>query len=88
MRNLEPALRRKESVPEQARGVTLGLDRTTVPMTEWNEKGEIEVRYRMAYVATLSVSDGEAEPLQTRRYAAPEAQRRHRAGRRGRRCGT
>jgi hypothetical protein len=71
VRRIEPALRRKERVPAKARGVSLGLDRTTVPMTELNEKGEIEVHYRMAYVATLAVGDGEADPLLTRRYAAP-----------------
>lgn len=68
---VEPALRHKENVPQEARGVTVGLDRTTVPMAERDEKGEIEVRYRMAYVATVTVGDGEADPLQTRRYAAP-----------------
>jgi hypothetical protein len=68
---IEPALRRRESVPDEARGVTVGLDRTTVPMAERDDQGEIEVRYRMAYVATITVADREAEPLQTRRYAAP-----------------
>jgi len=70
VRRIEPALRRKERVPAQARGVTLGLDRTTVPMAEHDDDGELEVRYRMAYVATITVADREAEPLQTRRYAA------------------
>jgi hypothetical protein len=68
---VEPALRRKEEVPATARGLTVGLDRTTVPMAERDERGELEVRYRMAYVATVTIADGEAEPVQTRRYAAP-----------------
>jgi hypothetical protein len=34
MPRIETALRRKEHVPDEARGVTVGLDRTTVPMAE------------------------------------------------------
>lgn len=44
---IEPALRRRKKVPRQARGVTVGLDRTTVPMAERDDEGEIEVRYRI-----------------------------------------
>lgn len=71
VRRVEPALRRRERAPEPARGLSVGLDRTTVPMAESDEEGEVEVRYRMAYVATVTVGNGEADPVQTRRYAAP-----------------
>ncbi len=71
VRRVEPALRRKEKIPEEARGLTVGLDRTTVPMAERNDADEVEVHYRMAYVATVTVADGDAKPLHTRRYAAP-----------------
>jgi hypothetical protein len=71
VRRVEPGLRRKEKVDAKARGLTVGLDRTTVPMAEHDDAGELEVRYRMAYVATVTIADGDAEPLHTRRYAAP-----------------
>jgi hypothetical protein len=68
---IEPALRRCERVPKGANAIVLGLDRTTVPMLERISEEKVAVHYRMAYVATVTVVDGEANPLQTRRYAAP-----------------
>lgn len=68
---IEPALRRRETLPAEARAVTVGLDRTTVPMLEQISEDKWAVQYRMAYVGTVCITDGDVEPLQTRRYAAP-----------------
>jgi hypothetical protein len=80
---MEPQVRSKERLPAAARGVTMGLDRTTIPMEEPAEAGEqierkvrrrskkrrrgsptpISVRYRMAYVGTVTVTDRRGETL-------------------------
>jgi hypothetical protein len=87
---IEAAVRRSEKLPEGASAISIGIDRTTVPMAEPLPEGAppkpapkrskprirkapepIEVNYRMAYVATASVVDEDAETLVTRRYALP-----------------
>jgi hypothetical protein len=69
---IEPRLRRRERLPKAACALTMGLDRTTVPMLEPRTgTDKFEVKYRMAYVATVCITDRETEALQTRRYAAP-----------------
>ena len=76
---VEVDIRKTEAVPEAAIAINLGLDRTTVPMEEaiegWDRphRGHrnITVRYRMAYIGTLTFTDASGEPLCTRRYAAP-----------------
>jgi hypothetical protein len=84
---LEAVVREQEELPEGARGITVGLDRTSVPMEEqlahpvtrrprpkpYERKPPkpIEVNYRMAYVGTVSVVDGDGRALVTRRYGAP-----------------
>jgi hypothetical protein len=75
---VEPVIRAKERVPKGATAVNIGLDRTTIPMEEPDEakdpnraKPKIRVRYRMAYVGTVCVTDREGETLQAWRYAAP-----------------
>ena len=66
---IEPEVRDGELVPAQARGLCLGLDRTTVPMAE-DEGESVRVHYRMAYVATVSLTDSDGRALTVRRYAA------------------
>lgn len=87
---IEAAIRRSEKLPEGASAISVGIDRTSVPMAEPLPEGAppkpppkrskprirrapepIEVNYRMAYVATVSVVDENAETLVTRRYALP-----------------
>jgi hypothetical protein len=84
---LENRLRTTELLPETATGISLGLDRTTIPMAEEAAAGELapsrrrrplqrrvppprRLRYRMAYVGTVCITDVTGEPLVTRRYAA------------------
>jgi hypothetical protein len=86
---IEPLVRETETLPEGARGVSVGIDRTTVPMEEARPAGAppatrrkprttpyvrampppVDVKYRMAYVGTVSLVDAAGEALVTRRYA-------------------
>ena len=68
---IEPALRRCERIPKEAVAITIGLDRTTVPMLEEATEGKQAVQYRMAYVGTVCITNRDVEALQIRRYAAP-----------------
>lgn len=76
---LETIVRKQELVPPEAIAINLGLDRTTIPMEEavtegdWPRRGgrNITVRYRMAYIGTLTFTDRKGKPLATRRYAVP-----------------
>lgn len=78
---IEPALRAREELPAGAHAVNIGLDRTTVPMEEPLHdkvverpavmKPQITVRYRMAYVGTVCVTNQDGEVLCGWRYAAP-----------------
>ena len=83
---LEPVVREQEELPEAARGIVVGLDRTSVPMEEPLEgpaRGKarkkpylrakpdpVEVNYRMAYVGTVSIVDAQGEALVTLRCGA------------------
>lgn len=87
---IEPLLRQQEVLPEGAHAVSVGLDRTSVPMEEpraadapattrrkkrtrpyvRRPPAPVDVKYRMAYVGTVSVVDRDGESLITRRYAA------------------
>jgi hypothetical protein len=82
-------VREAETLPESAHAVSVGVDRTTVPMEEVRSSGTppatrrtrrtapyvrtppppVDVKYRMAYVGTVSVVDVAGETLVTRRYA-------------------
>jgi hypothetical protein len=62
-------VRKQEKIPSETVAVNLGLDRTTVPMQE-SERGELRVKYRMAYVGTVCFTDADANPVCTRRYAS------------------
>lgn len=86
---LEPRVRQAETLPDAAHAVSVGVDRTTVPMEEVRSPSTppsthrkrrttpyvrtppppIDVKYRMAYVGTVSVVDAAGEALVTRRYA-------------------
>lgn len=81
----EPRLRRAEKLPDGARAIVVGLDRTSVPMEEevapdvrkqrrfprTRRPGQaVQVRYRMAYVGTVCITDSDADAIVTRRYAA------------------
>ena len=87
---IERVLRRHEKPPEDACGIVVGLDRTSVPMMEEADpqapqrkpkerrKPRIrrapkpfEIKWRMAYVATVSFVNEYGESLKTYRYAAP-----------------
>jgi hypothetical protein len=90
---IEPGVRETETLPDGARAVSVGVDRTTVPMEEVRPAGTppvtrrkrrttpyvrsapppVDVKYRMAYVGTVSVVDGAGETLVTRRYAIAAA---------------
>lgn len=90
-RRVEPLVRQAETLPEGAGAVSVGVDRTTVPMAEVRPTGTppatrrkpratpyirtppppVDVKYRMAYVGTVSVVDAAGEALVTRRYAIP-----------------
>lgn len=91
---VEPLLRQEEKLPEGAHAISVGLDRTSVPMEEPRPQAAqpatrrkqrkkpyvrrapapVDVKYRMAYVGTVSVVDPEGESLITRRYAASAAE--------------
>jgi hypothetical protein len=79
---IESRLREREELPVNAKAINLGLDRTTIPMEECepNEDGTATkvVRYRMAYVGTVCVTDVNCKALVTRRYAAPAHEGPHR----------
>lgn len=86
---IEPLVRDEETLPDGAHAVSVGLDRTTVPMEEARltpappttrrarrtapyirrTPPRVDVKYRMAYVGTVSVVDAAGEALLTRRYA-------------------
>jgi hypothetical protein len=86
---IEPVVREAETLPAGTRGISIGIDRTTVPMEEGRPAGTppatrrkprikpyirtapppVDVKYRMAYVGTVSLVDGAGEALITRRYA-------------------
>jgi hypothetical protein len=80
---VEPKVRRLERVPQGTCAVVVGVDRTTAPMEEPSDKqpksrktphvrerpAPVEVKYRMAYAATVTLVDRHGEALVTRRYA-------------------
>ena len=77
---IENRLRAGEELPDEAFAINLGLDRTTVPMAEdepierendFTARGAPDtrrvLRYRMAYVGTVCITDRDGEALVTRR---------------------
>ena len=80
---IEPKIRSLEAVPPTAHGIVVGIDRTSAPMAEPSDRRKaarkkpyqrqapepVQVNYRMAYVATVTLVDEQGEGLVTRRYA-------------------
>lgn len=81
---IEPAVRAGEKIAKGASSISIGLDRTTVPMCEFQSlrrapktKSHVRrrpppatVEYRMAYVATIATNDREGRALSTIRITA------------------
>ena len=90
-KDIERKIRRLERVPEEACGVVIGVDRTSAPMEEPSDKhpkprekpyirqrpAPVEVNYRMAYAATVTLVDNQGEALITRRYAIEASDSEH-----------
>jgi hypothetical protein len=92
--SIERYLRPGEKVPDEAIGVSVGLDRTSVPYEEEREEGAepktrrrtrkkpyertppepVDVNYRMDYVGTVSLVDGDAATLTALKYFATHDQ--------------
>jgi hypothetical protein len=68
---IENVVRADEVIDRSVRAINIGLDRTTIPMQELDNEGKVTVRYRMAYVGTVCLSDSQTEPVRTTRYAVP-----------------
>lgn len=76
---IEQRVRASEELPRGATGITLGLDRTTIPMEETVEdrdvrgrkRSRIAVRYRMGYVGTVALTSSSGDTLRSWRYAVP-----------------
>lgn len=84
--HIEAVARRSEALPEGARTICLGLDRTSAPMEEdlpadtprpqrkrprvRKAPPPVTVKYRMAYIGTVSFADAEGEVLTTFKYGA------------------
>lgn len=76
---IEQRVRTSEVLPRASTGITLGLDRTTIPMEETTEESDargrkrtrIAVRYRMGYVGTVALTSPSGEVLKSWRYAVP-----------------
>lgn len=86
---VEPAIRAAEPVLRAGRSISIGFDRTTVPMAECMAAAPtpsrrkpyvrrappaVTVTYRMAYVGTVSLHDAEGKVLVTKRFAATPLQ--------------
>lgn len=81
---IEPVVRASETVPAEAASISVGVDRTTIPMAEqlpalpdyWHRDRArrppppVVMAYRMAYVATVAIVDVDGEELVTKRLAA------------------
>lgn len=76
---VEDALIEVFQVPQNARSVSAGLDRVSVPMEEPKKRpvgrpakdapeNPVERNFRMAYVGTVTLNDAEGEALHTIRY--------------------
>jgi len=84
---VEPMIRSTEPVVCAGRSISIGFDRTTVPMAELattptrrtrpyvrRAPPPVTVAYRMAYIGTVSLHDGEGTVLVSKRFAATPLQ--------------
>jgi len=83
---IEPMARSLEMVSPNARSISIGLDRTSVPMAEQVARPPrtrtyvrcppppVTVNYRMAYVATMAVHDAQGDTIDSKRFAATAAE--------------
>ena len=85
---LEAIVREAEILPPGARSISVGIDRTSVPMAEpapgrrrvrtkpyvRRAPAPVTVAYRMAYVATLAVHDHQREVIKSIRITATAAE--------------
>ena len=79
---IEPLARAQEAIDPVAQSISIGLDRTAVPMAETVDRPPRErtyrrqppppvvVAYRMAYVATLAIHDARGDAIDSKRFAA------------------
>lgn len=76
---VELAVAQEEAVPDEARSISVSMDRVAVPMEEPRERGPGRPRrgeakrpvnrvFRMAYVGTVTLHDKDGEALRTVRY--------------------
>jgi hypothetical protein len=80
-KNLTPhenEVRARERIADQTVAMTIGLDRTTVPMAEACDARcthePTATHYRMAYVGTVALTAHDGTLLQSWRYAAPSCE--------------
>jgi hypothetical protein len=83
-RIIEHVVRSAELLPAGARSISIGLDRTTIPMAEMQQTSRprktsahvrrrplpVHVVYRMAYVGTIAVHDADGNALATTRVSS------------------
>lgn len=63
---VEPKLRVNFEVPEEARSISVSIDRVAVPMDETGQ--ENGVAYRMAWAGVWTLHDADGEPIHSVRY--------------------
>ena len=70
---VERGVRTQETIPKSAVAISLGLDRTSIPMEEddANAPNGVVVHYRMAYVGTVALTNRKSEVLVSWKYATP-----------------
>lgn len=72
---VERRVRECEKIPVGTTGITLGMDRTTIPMEETTHdeagKPRVTVHYRMAYIGTVALTAHDGSVLRTWKYAGP-----------------
>lgn len=84
--SIEPVIRAQERLPDGACGISIGMDRTGLPLEKKRTKYEppntrrknageprkrkVNVRYEMPYVATITIVDSEGWALDGKRYEA------------------
>jgi hypothetical protein len=94
VQSIDEALIEAADLPESAHSIAVSVDRVSLPLDEsetpaWKNKrkADRDICYRMAWCATVSVCDGQGEPVWTRRLAEmPTEDAQDRLGERLARC--